>query len=310
MNRDMKEILKLDFADFWPGFNKEDNYFHRLLSRSYELQISEQPDLLIFSVFGKQHRSYKCTRVLYSGENRGVDFSACDYAFTGDYSAHPRHFRMPFYVYCFAPERFVKPELDYEAVLAAKQKFCCMVVSNPGGKVRNRFFELLSQVRQVDSGGKYKNNIGFRVPDKEAFLKEYKFNLAFENRSWPGYTTEKIVEPMFVHTIPVYWGNPLIHQDFNSKAFLNYHQYRSAQALIKQMLEVDRNPKLHLQYLKEPWCCGNKLPEQFQPEYLLEIFKRIIENPINPVGSRKKSFGYYLLRSKFRLGKMVRRGYL
>jgi len=306
----MKELLTIDFCDFWPGFNKGDNYFYHLLSRKYELQISEKPDLLIFSVFGKRHREYKCTRVLYSGENRGVDFTACDYAFTGDYNPHPRHFRMPFFVYCFPPERFIKPELDYEAVLAAKQKFCCMVVSNPGGKVRNRFYELLSQARQVDSGGKYKNNIGFRVPDKEAFLQEYKFNIAFENRSWPGYTTEKIVEPMLVNTLPIYWGNPLIHKDFNPKAFLSYHQYRSPQALIKHILMVDKDKKLHLQYLCEPWCHGNRLPEQFQPDYLLQVFKMIIETPINPVASKKKSFGYYLQRSKYHLGKLMRRGYL
>jgi hypothetical protein len=306
----MKQQIKIDFTDFWPGFNKQDNYFFHLLNQRYELVISEKPDLLIYSVFGKQHQKYKCLRVLYSGENRGSDFTACDYAFTSDFKAHPRHFRLPFYVYCFPPDRFVKPAQDCEQLLKEKQKFCCMVVSNPGGKVRNRFYDLLNSQKHVDSGGKYKNTIGFRVPDKEAFIKEYKFNLAFENRSWPGYTTEKLPEAMFTSTIPVYWGNPLIHKDFNPKSFLNYHEYGSARALVRRILEVDKDDKLYLQYLSEPWCHGNKLPEQLQPEYYLELFTRMIENPIEPVATKRKSFAFYWQKAGYRLGKMVRRGYL
>ncbi len=306
----MKQKLKIDFCDFWQGFDKQNNYFYNLLKEKYELVISEKPDLLIYSVFGKQHLKYDCLRILYSGENRGSDFTECDYAFTCDHKPHPRHFRMPFYVYCFPPERFVKPELDFEQLLKDKQKFCCMVVSNPGGKVRNRFYDLLNHQKPVDSGGKYKNTLGYRVPDKEAFIREYKFNLAFENRSWKGYTTEKLPEAMFTFTIPIYWGNPLIHQDFNPQSFLNYHEFGSAQALVKRILEVERDDKLYLQLLKEPWCYGNTLPEQFQPEYYLEVFSKLIENPVSPVATKRKSFAFYWHKTGYRLGKILRRGYL
>ena len=35
-----------------------------------------------------------------------------------------------------------------------------------------------------------------------------------------GYTTEKVVEPMLVNSIPIYWGNKLIGKDFNKSSML------------------------------------------------------------------------------------------
>jgi glyoxylate carboligase len=53
------------------------------------------------------------------------------------------------------------------------------------------------------------NNIGYIVDNKRQFQSEYKFSIAFENNAhrpqYPGYTTEKIMEPMTVNSIPIYW---------------------------------------------------------------------------------------------------------
>ena len=37
-------------------------------------------------------------------------------------------------------------------------------------------------------------------------FKKYKFNICFENSSTPGYVTEKIIQSMYVNSIPIYWG--------------------------------------------------------------------------------------------------------
>ena len=71
------------------------------------------------------------------------------------------------------------------------------------------FFVKLSKYKQVDSGGRTLNNIGGPVEDKMEFIKDYRFVISFENAEYPGYTTEKIIQPMFVDSIPIYWGNPL-----------------------------------------------------------------------------------------------------
>ena len=71
----------------------------------------------------------------------------------------------------------------------------------------------------------YLNNVGGPVKNKIDFIMDHKFTIAFENSSYPGYTTEKIFEPMLVNSIPLYWGNPLVDRDFNTKSFLNFHDY-------------------------------------------------------------------------------------
>ena len=306
----MKPKILINYTDFWQGFNVADNYFQHLLSQQYDLVLSEKPDILIYSVFGKEHLKYKCKRILFSGENIGANFTECDYAFTGDHNPDPRHYRLPFYAFCYPPERFVKPETDVKQCSEAKEKFCCFVVSNPHGKIRNQFFAHLSRYKKIDSGGKFLNSIGYRVPDKESFIANYKFCMAFENRSYPGYTTEKLVEPMFMNTIPIYWGNPLVHLDFNPEAFLNYHSFGSSDSFIKRIIEVDNNPELYMSYLQAPWCYGNRLKDAFQPEKVLARFIYIIETPITPVAQKPKTLSHYINNNLFRLKKNIRRGYI
>ena len=84
------------------------------------------------------------------------------------------------------------------------------------------------------------------------FLKPYKFNIAFENTSYPGYTTEKVMEPMVVGTLPIYWGNPLINMDFNTKSFINWHDYGSDEAVINKLIELDQNDQKYRNMLSEP----------------------------------------------------------
>jgi len=44
----MKKKIKIEFSDFWGGFNKTDNYFYNLLKEEFDIEISSQPDYLFF----------------------------------------------------------------------------------------------------------------------------------------------------------------------------------------------------------------------------------------------------------------------
>ena len=174
----------------------------------YDVEICDNPDFLIHSKFGSRHKRYKCVTIFFTGENRRPDLSRYDYAFTFDYLDDPRHYRLPLYVFYGNPQKLIRPdEINVEAILRKKTEFCSFVVSNVDSKFRIKFFEQLSKYKKVNSGGRVHNNIGGRVKGKAAFVRTHKFNIAFENASWPGYTTEKIFEPMLVNTIPIYWGN-------------------------------------------------------------------------------------------------------
>ena len=238
-----KPIIRVDFSDFWGDFIKTDNYFWNLLSTRYELVLSPDPDFLFYSSYSRNFTRYDCFRIFYTAENVRPDFRECDFAFSFDYLETPRNYRLPLYALYADNELLTRKRVDPDELMREKRKFCAFVVSNPVGKTRNEFFRKLSRYKRVDSAGRYLNNIGGSLPAaKEAkweFLRPYKFTIAFENSSYPGYTTEKIFEPMLVNSLPIYWGNPLVDRDFNPASFLNYHEFPNEEALIERILELD-----------------------------------------------------------------------
>jgi hypothetical protein len=150
----MRPRVKIQFADFWPGFDSRDNYFIDLLSSHYELDFADDPDFLIYSVFGKDHWRYRCVRILFVGENHRPDYRFCDYAFSFDYPVTPRNYRLPLYALYGDPARLVKAANQPPEPPPPRERFCCMVVSNPfGDKRRAEFFRKLSAYKHVDSGG-------------------------------------------------------------------------------------------------------------------------------------------------------------
>jgi hypothetical protein len=283
--------IRLQFAGFWDGFDPHDNYFTRLLGKHYRLEICDDPEFLIFAYVGKRRRDYRhwnCVRIFYTGENIAPDWSACDWAFSFEHLAHPRHFRLPHWPFYVDPRALVKPpDYDPAAILARKTKFCAFVVSNPLCRTRNDFFRRLSRYKQVDSGGKVLNTLGHRVGDKQAFLRDYKFTITFENESHPGYTTEKIAEPMVADSIPIYWGDPLVGRDFDTRSFLSAHDSPSLADLVDRVVEVDRNPALQLEMLGRPWFHHNRVPQCASPPAILEQFDRIFSTPVEPVARRR-----------------------
>jgi len=136
----------------------------------------------------------------------------------------------------------------------------------------------LQKYKKVDSGGKLLNNIGYLVDDKVAFLRQYKFTIAFENSCYPGYTTEKILHAFIADSIPIYWGNPLISRDFSPKSFINCHDYNSFDEVIERVIEVDTNNDLYIEYLTEPPFNGNRENEYVNEDNILRRFEHIFSN--------------------------------
>ena len=272
----MKPLVSIAFSDFWRGFSPHDNQFTRLLSPHYDMRLSDSPDYLIYSCFGKEYRRSRVgTRIYFTGENKRPNFRECDFAFSFDYLDRPEHCRWPLYAWYGDPEALVKGPVDAERILAEKTGFCNFVYSNPKCKTRIKFFKKLSKYKRVDSGGRLLNNIGGPVDDKISFLRKYKFTISFENSSHPGYTTEKIMQPMQAESLPIYWGNPLVHLDFNPRSFVNFFDYGNLNDLVDRVVEIDRDDALYCQYLSEPWYHGNVVNEYVRPENMLGQFARI-----------------------------------
>jgi hypothetical protein len=277
-----KPQLKIQFTDFWEGFNPDDNYFTTLLSSFFDVKTdSANPDILFFSCFGKDFLQYACPRIFYTGENVRPRLFDCDFALGFDYSANPRIIRFPIYLsYSAASYYALNQPKNIEHIIQQKTKFCSFVVSNPDSNKRAEFFRKLSKYKKVDSGGKYLNNIGYAVDKKQPFIKPYKFNISFENASYPGYTTEKIVEAMAVNTVPVYWGNPLINREFNVRSFVNWHDYGSDEAVIERIIELDRNGDKYRKVVSESWFSENQPNPLFEYNEIQKTIVTVVKNAL------------------------------
>lgn len=68
-----------------------------------------------------------------------------------------------------------------------------------------------------------------------------------------GYTTEKVVEPMLVNSIPIYWGNKLIGKDFNKSSMLVVEDEMDFGKIIEEIRFLDENDDAYLSKLRENW---------------------------------------------------------
>jgi hypothetical protein len=293
----LRPKIRLDFCDFGPEFRKADNFFYHLLKEPYDLQLCDQADFVIYSPYGDQHRLHTGVRIFFSQESGPPDYTDCDYSFTCHHLEDPRHCRLPLYVTYGSARSIVRAPGEAEQILAGKTRFCGFVASNHHPrKNRNRLemFERLSAYRRVDSGGRFMNNMGGPLPGwsagKVEFLRTCKFNLCFENAAIPGYTTEKLFEAMQARTIPIYWGDPRVGEDFNPKSFLNRADFPSTEALAQRVIELDRDDEKYLAFHREPYLHGNVPSRWFDQGRLLEQFERIFSTRITPVGHRRRWF--------------------
>ena len=291
--------VRIDFCDFHPGFRKTSNFFYDLLRKRFDVELCDQPDFLIYGPYSQQHRLHTGVKIFFNPESGLPDFNECDYAFTSNYLDDPRHYRLPLYVTYGSPESIVKARDNPEALLRSKTRFCAFVVGNHHPrKNKNRvdFFHRLSKYKRVDSAGRYLNNIGVPLPGwsegKVEFLRSCKFNIAFENASIPGYTTEKIFEAMQARCLPIYWGDPLITHDFNTKSFLYYFDFPREEALIEKIIELDRDDAKYLDYMRQPYFHNDKPNVNFSEERLLAQFGKIFSTSIRPVAQRRGGFPF------------------
>lgn len=256
------KTIRINFVDFWKNFNPENSAIYNRLKKKWQVVISSEPDYLFYSCYGYEHLKYDCIRIFFTGENIVPDFNICDYAIGfHDLNLGDRYRRIPLYSFRKNYTGLAaKKVIDREKLL--NRKFCNFLYSNKvnAHPVRKKFFDQLNEYKKVDSGGGYLNNLGYRVADKTSFLSEYKFTLAFENSTTEGYTTEKLIDPMSVHSMPVYWGNPKVGRDFNTSSFIHLKDASGPQILnaIERIIYLDQNDASYLEAMEEPWL----YPEQ------------------------------------------------
>lgn len=297
-------MLKIAFTDFWPGFDIYDNFILDALKGFSNVEVidveseanrTKEVQIVFYSVFSYEFLEFDCIRIFFSGENVSPDFNLCDYAIgTDPIEFGDRYHRFPLYVanYVSDCEKMLSRREDNTS-LDIRDKFCAMVVSNGSCNhpYRDELFYKLCDYKQVDSGGRYLNNINKPegVDDKEEFLSNYKFSIACENSSHPGYCSEKIVQAFAAGTIPIYWGDPEIVKYFNEKAFVNCNKFNSLDEVVSYVKELDTDDKKYLEMLNEKAILDEEqLPEAYRKAFA-EWLNHIVSNPES--ASRRNPYG-------------------
>lgn len=308
----MKKI-KIKFVDFWKGFKYEESDFYKILEKKYIIEISENPEFLIYSVFGDKYLEYNCIKIFYTGENVIPDFNLCDYAIGFAYLEYgKRYLRMPLYTLFNYQNYYKKAIKIHKKKIKEREKFCNFVYSNKNAdEERENFYTLLSKYKKIDSGGRYLNNINKIVEDKFSFQQLYKFSIAFENTTSVGYTTEKLIEAKAAGTIPIYWGNPEIIKEFNTKSFINCHEYENFNEVVEEIKKIDTSQELYEKYMKEPLVYDENIIEKNieQLEKFLEyiVENKKIERPLNKTSLNFTSYNKLKLYRKLINNKIMKK---
>ena len=312
-----KPQIKMRITNWWFEDTEENfynDYFVRLLSKKYDIIYSQKPDFLLYGPFEDaktNYLDYECVRISYFAENVRGDYNVADYTISGDYiNFGDRHLRYAFFV--------LYGGVIENRPLNPREKFCAYIVSNGGWGgfhlLREDFFDKLNTYKKVDSGGRHRNNIGGAVADKHAWLQNYKFNLCFENSSFPGYLTEKLFDAYNAGCVPIYWGdtslriglanengggdfNPsdleaidmripaideqLLDYKINPKAFINAHNFPNLNALLDEVKRIDNDDAAFEAMRREPLFLDNFNPREFYEKKLLEFFDNIFSQGAN-----------------------------
>jgi hypothetical protein len=310
---DMKEIT-ISFRNFWQGF-QEDKVYSWLTKTLFEgvakcRVVSENADIGFSSAFGNNKLDGK-VKILFLGENWPVDFKPYHFSISHIRSNNIGlccNLTWPLFAIYYdltvlekkSPITFREESLSAPSPLSSltsisweknvrissndsivKSKFCSFIVSNGSCSSRNSFFDRVSEYKHVDSGGRYRNNIGHNIPgihsDPEiiSFIKDYRFNICFENSSTEGYCTEKIVQSMVACTIPIYSGDPRVNDYFNPKSFINVDSYSTKEEAINKIKELEEDHDKYREMYNEPWIKDDFL-SRFSPKVLKKFAEKIV----------------------------------
>jgi len=215
------------------------------------------PDYLIFAdeTYGKNNLDYNpnhVVKIFFTGENRRPWNYVAHHAISFDHMDGKQFYRLPLYVL----DNWVQKNNNVPNMLGLpmeyvkyedKAWFCGFVAGNGASEYRNKMFHMLNEYKPVMSGGPLFNNIGGVLPrdvkSKIDFFRQCRFSLCFENSSYPGYCTEKIMHGFIAKTVPIYWGSPTVTMDFQEGSFISRHDFISDNEFIDAIIKIDQDPR-------------------------------------------------------------------
>jgi alpha(1,3/1,4) fucosyltransferase len=229
-----KTKVRIAFARFWAGAPPQELIETILpdLKPLFDFEVSDRPQVVLYGPYGGAMPAGRYVKVFIGCENVRPVMSECDFAFGvlhPECVNHPRYMR---FARWGDDSQLMRGDKDWHAVLRGKTRFCAFLYGQPCA-YREAFHRALSRYKPIDAPGRSMNNMPGIDPvpgridwqAKIEFLRAYKFVIAFENASAPGYNTEKLSHAIEADCVPIYWGDPEIGRSFNVRRFINAHDF-------------------------------------------------------------------------------------
>ena len=245
---------------------------------------TENPDFLIFDVFGKKNLNPKykdSIKIAYYTENSIPDFNYADFAISQAHIMYlDRYIKYPDFIPALSKiKNYDIIKIRNNAINSDKKKFCAAVISNffAAKNFRFIFFNELNKYKKIDMGGRLFSDVGEYVEEKIKFLSSYKFSFSMENSEGDGYISEKIIDSFLAGTIPIYYGDYMFDEFINPKSFILIRGKKDIKQKIEYIKKIDNDDKLYRKILKENIFNEDyiKVQEQIQNEkikFLENIF--------------------------------------
>ncbi|REF89078.1 glycosyl transferase family 10 (putative fucosyltransferase) [Methylovirgula ligni] len=271
------EALAICAVDFWPAFSLSGGFWNFVLTESFgQFRVVDEAadaDIVLASVFPHEKAQFPEKTIAIIWENIRPNYEFYRFSISSDFDAYQgRNCRVPnWYEELVWNESFRGPKaafagamhghgheerVEIERLLApgeaepvVRSKFCCLVTSYRE-PYRALAVEALSQIGPVDIFG---NVAGAPLlQSKYEALRDYRFNLCFENSIFPGYYTEKALQAWAAGCIPLYFSDPYFSADFNPKAIINRIDFRELAEFVEAVRRVNDSPDLMAQFHREP----------------------------------------------------------
>ena len=84
------------------------------------------------------------------------------------------------------------------------------------------------------------------------------------------------MHPLSIGSIPIYWGSPIAHLDFNKDAFIDVHKFNDLVEVVDLIEEIESDDSLYEQYITAPVFPSGKIPDSVKPESVLKFFEENI----------------------------------
>jgi len=239
---------------------KEFGILNEILSEKYNIKITyRDPDIIIDTVFGDTPLpNTNAIKIFFTGEAIKVrNPDNYDLAMGFDYINHPNYIRLPsYYMYPVYDAHHICSDYNRGTCNPKKPYFACFLYSNGGESnpkrfdgaiARNSLFEKLSEYKKVESGGKYKNNIGHMIAREDTinWMSQCKFVISYENQTYDGYMTEKPFLSYLSGAVPLYYGDKRAMEDINRKAVIFQSDFPGQDEMVEYIKKVDNDDVLY-----------------------------------------------------------------